>query len=425
MPADLDNRMTLLTMDPLATSEEESRLAARRYESLSTYLSQDPAKALEGTRVVVVGGGVIGLMSALYLTRAGARVEVFESQSLGAAASGRNAGGIYAFGRAIEEVALARVSMDLWEQLTVQGIETQFNRAGHAIVALSGHERKLLEAARRHYELAGLPVELLTPQETSKLLPGVTPSNEGALLGTTDAQGYPFTAFSSIVAELRAAGTAIHDHCPVQVLFEKAGEVRGVRSALGVTEADHVILCTGPWLRSFSDSAGCDLPVGPRRSQIMVTERIAGMDGLPFVSGNRVYARRTHAGNIMVGGGGPWEQSGYDVTNSYQALSFLGRQMSELFPGLAGVPMIRAFAGTVELTADHLPLFGAAPTMDRLWISAGYNGHGFGLSAAMGRLIVELIRSQIAREAVPAAVSAVVGMFHPGRFNGADGSEKK
>jgi sarcosine oxidase subunit beta len=232
MPVALENRLTMLSMDPLATTEEESALAASDYANLTAHLTTDTAGTMAGQRAVVVGGGVIGLMTALYLTRAGAQIELFEAQSLGAAASGRNAGGIYAFGRAIGEVALARSSMDLWEDLSAGGIDSHFQRPGHAMIALNDHERSLLDMAERHYALAGLPTRMLSPEEAVTMLPGVAPDNAGALMGTTDGQGYPFTAVSSIIAELRAAGAVIHDHCPVQSVIERGGQARGVRSEL-------------------------------------------------------------------------------------------------------------------------------------------------------------------------------------------------
>jgi glycine/D-amino acid oxidase-like deaminating enzyme len=218
-----------------------------------------------------------------------------------------------------------------------------------------------------------------------------------------------------VLAELRTRGAAIHDHSPVTSVVETHGRATGVRWSAGVVEADHVVLAAGPWMSTFAEAAGCGPDVRPRRSQLMVTERVAGLENLPFISGNRVYARRTHAGNILVGGGGPWEELGYNVTTSSAALSFLGKHMSELFPALAGVPVLRAFAGTVELTADHLPLFGPAPALENLWISAGYNGHGFGLSAAMGRLMLELIRAHAQGGAVSAAVTALTATFDPSR----------
>jgi sarcosine oxidase subunit beta len=60
--------------------------------------------------------------------------------------------------------------------------------------------------------------------------------------------------------------------------------------------------------------------------------------------------------------------------------------------------------------------------MEGLWISAGYNGHGFGLCAAMGRLTVDLIRSGSDGVPLPAAVSAVLGGFGPDRFNARQGN---
>jgi sarcosine oxidase, subunit beta len=414
--ADDENRMTLLSMDPLATSDRDSKAAADHYRDVVAVVDGRPASTLAGARVAVVGGGVIGLMSALYLSRAGASVHLFEAQSLGAAASGRNAGGIYAFGRAIEEVALARLSMQLWEQLQADGVHAQFHRAGHAIAARNDRELELLKTAQRHYELAELPVTMLSPCETSKLLPGISPENAGALMGTTDAQGYPFTAVASLLSMLHANGASIHDHCPVDAVVERNGRAVGVHSSLGVTEADHVLLCTGPWTNRFVEAEPRVSSVRPRRSQLMVTERVPGIDPFPFVSGNGFYARRTHAGNLLIGGGGPWEENGYNVTSSSHAMSFLGARMTELFPGLAGVPVIRAFAGTVELTPDHLPLLGAAPSMENLWISAGYNGHGFGLSAAAGRLVVELLQARHNDTQVPEAIAPLVRDLKPARF---------
>lgn len=90
--------------------------------------------------------------------------------------------------------------------------------------------------------------------------------------------------------------------------------------------------------------------------------------------------------------------------------------MTEMFPGLARVPIIRAFAGTVELTPDHYPLLGRVPGTAGLWVSAGYNGHGFGLSAAAGRLFAELLGYDLAGQEVPAALSDAVRGYDPARF---------
>ena len=388
---DRENRMTLLSIDPASTTVEQVRAAADEYHDLAATCAHDDRHTLDGSRCVVVGGGLVGLMTAVFLRRAGADVTVFEAKSFAAAASGRNAGGIYATGRAIDEVPLARASVDLWQRLTDEGHATHFRRDGHAIVAMTSYEAGILEAAHALYAAAGVTCELLLEDDVRRAIPGINPGAHAALVGTEDGQGYPLSTAPSLLAELRSRDAHIFDHTPVEEVIVEHGRARGVMTSTSSYNADHVVLCTGPWTARFSDIAGYELSVRPRRSQIMVTERVKAVDGMPFVSGNKVYARQTHEGNVLAGAGGPWETDGYDVSTTYQALGLISSHLQSLFPVLGPTPVMRAFAGTVELTPDHLPLLGPSGTVDRLWISAGYNGHGFGLSALAGRLLAAYI----------------------------------
>lgn len=410
------NRMTLLSMDPLRTSSAEVTRARRDYETLTAELAAGKPDALGEARVAVVGGGIVGLMSAYFAAAAGADVQVYEAKALGGAASGRNAGGIYAGGRDMGEVALARVSMDLWEALGERGMDVKFRRRGHTIVALNATELSLLRKAAELYISAGMHVELKEGAEAVAELPFVTPKLAGGLFSPDDGQGYPFTAVAALRDEIRRLGGEVYAHLPVRALLAERGQVNGVRTALGDHRADAVLLAAGPWTAGFGEEVGARLPVAPRRSQLTVSERLPVHDDFPFVSGNRVYARQTHAGNVLIGGGGPWEENGYATTTTRKALSVYGTYMTEMFPGLARVPIIRAFAGTVELTPDHYPLLGRVPGSAGLWVSAGYNGHGFGLSAAAGRLFAELLGYDLAGQEVPATLSDALRGYDPARF---------
>lgn len=409
------NNMTLLTMKPLETSDEQARRARSDYAGVSAALREPITGTLAGVRLAIVGGGIVGLVTALYACRAGAAVELFEAKSLGGAASGRNAGGIYANGRDMGEVALARVSMELWAELDADGLDVKFRRRGHTIVALNDYECSLLERAEELYALAGMPVALERGAAAVAQLPFVTPRLAGALFSPADGQGYPFTAVTSVRDAIRAAGGVIHEHTPVVEVLQRGGRAVGVRTARGRHDADQVLLATGPWTQLVGDQLGVHLPVRPRRSQLTVTERLSASN-FPFVSGNRVYARQTHAENILIGGGGPWEENGFHTETTRQALGIYGTFMTEMFPGLARTPIIRAFAGTVELTPDHYPLLGPVEEIPGLWVSAGYNGHGYGLSAAGGRLLVELLRHEHASTAVPDVVAAALTDYSPARF---------
>jgi sarcosine oxidase subunit beta len=411
-----ENKMLLLQINPEMQSLEECDRAAEQFVELDHYLSHSSATDLTGTHVAIVGGGLVGLMSGYFLLRAGATVSVFESRSFAASASGRNAGGIYAFGRAISEVALGRISMNLWEQLDRDGIVTHFDRPGHAIVAMNDYEYSLLEQSLEFYVRAGLPTALLDQQAVRKRLPGVSPEARGALVGTTDGVGYPFSAVNALLDALHAGGARLEKNTPVREIVSQDGRAIGVRTDPGFVAADHVLIAAGPWTHSFSEDVGLDLKVHARRSQMLVTDRVSNMGHFPFVSGNRIYARQTHEGHILLGGGGAWEKLGYDVANTEYALGFITQHTAELFPVLADVPVIRAFAGTVELTPDHLPLFGRIPTLNNVSVSSGYHGHGFGLSASMGRLAPELIHSIQQDSELAAPVAELAADFNPTRF---------
>lgn len=411
-----ENRMTLLTLDPLSTDLEQGDRALRDYHAVTEALESSPLEGLDGVRVLIVGGGIVGLMSAYYASKAGAQVTVLESRALGGAASGRNAGGIYANGRDIGEVALARVSMDLWEELGESGLDVKFRRKGHTIVAMNGYELSLLKRAREIYERAGVPGEVLEGSAAAAELPLVNPGIAGAMFSPADAQGYPFTATTSLRKAAIAQGCQIETFAHVEKLIERNGKITGVATANKNYEADIVLIAAGPWTAEFGKQVGVELPVRPRRSQLTATERLPVEGDFPFVSGNRVYARQTHADNILIGGGGPWEENGYHTTTTRQALDVYGTYMTEMFPGLARVPIIRAFAGTVELTPDHYPLLGAVPGAPGLWVSAGYNGHGFGLSAAAGRMFAELLKHEVHGTEAPQALLDALIDYAPGRF---------
>lgn len=411
-----ENRMTLLSLDPLTTDLDQGDRAKRDYESVSAALKSTATDALSDTHIVIVGGGIVGFMSAYYATLSGAKVTLVESKAFGGAASGRNAGGIYANGRDIGEVALARVSMDLWAELDDNGLDVKFRRRGHTIVALNATELSLLRRAKDIYTRAGMPVELREGPEAASELPFVNPGLAGALFSPADGQGYPFTSITSLRDAVRARGGTVLSYTEVGSLIRSGDRVTGIRTSRGDIHGDHVLIAAGPWTSQFGEQVGANLPVRPRRSQLTATERLDFAGDFPFVSGNRVYARQTHAGNILIGGGGAWEENGYHTTTTRKALSVYGKYMTEMFPGLARVPIIRAFAGTVELTPDHYPILGAVPGAPGLWVSAGYNGHGFGLSAAAGRLFTELLSHERSQTPVPQSLVGALADYSPLRF---------
>jgi sarcosine oxidase subunit beta len=192
---------------------------------------------------------------------------------------------------------------------------------------------------------------------------------------------------TSLLKYLKGHGTAVINYCEVLDFKINNKSIDCVITEKGNYQSDAYLFCCGPWTTEICKMLNEQIVVVPRRSQILVSEIVNKRRIHPFVTGNSLYLRQTHTGNILFGGGGSWETNGFDVSNTNYALEFLSSRFLELFPNYRNKQLIRAFAGTVELTEDHLPYFGKLNTLDNAFISAGYNGHGYGMSAVMGKLM--------------------------------------
>ena len=340
-------------------------------------------------------------MAAYFLQKNGFDVTILERKSFGAAASGRNGGGVLALGRELREIPFARLAIEIWDALELDGIDTKFVRSGNVMVARNETEKQKLLAAHDLYQASGLTVKILSANEMKTIVPDIFPQINMGLLSETDAQSYPFTTIKSIISYLKENGVKVIDHCEVYEFKTNQQEIEYASTNKGNYQSDAYLFCAGPWTTELCNKINEKIPVLPRRSQILVTEIMKKRKIHPFVAGNSIYLRQTHAGNILFGGGGPWETNGYDVSNTNFAIEFLTKRFIEIFPGYRNKQLIRAFAGTVELTRDHLPYFGKINSWDNAFISAGYNGHGYGMSAVMGKLMAKSLSNHFAGKVNP------------------------
>lgn len=414
-----ENRLTLLDLAVDEITPEDAKAMDAVYHELHRFLIEMflPKMTKPAPHLVVIGGGIIGIMLAYYASRLGLAVSVVERSGFGLGASGRNGGGVLTLGRTLKEVPLMRVSLDLWESLADSGIQTHFVRSGHLMVARNELEVKRLAQAQKLYQAAGLTTQLLDNPQLLQLIPDLHPELKGGLYCPTDAQSYPFTTIRSLMQSLKAKGVQLIRDCMVTDFQVKNNRVVSVVTDQGAIKGDLFTICTGPWVEWVEKALGLSIPITPRRSQIMVTEIFEKRRVNPFVSGNQLYLRQTHAGNLLYGGGGPWEESGFQIHNTMFAITHLAQRLVELFPSYQTKQLIRAFAGTVEITPDHLPIVGQIPGLENLYLSAGYHGHGYGISAVMGKLVAQILSSHATdRPVIPPAIESFIRSFDLQRF---------
>lgn len=100
--------------------------------------------------------------------------------------------------------------------------------------------------------------------------------------------------------------------------------------------------------------------------------------------------RQTQAGNLIVGGGGAWEELGFGHGTSFPSLHRFVARGLDLLPALARTSVLRTWAGTLDITPDGAPLVGPAPGLPGLILSAGFSGHGFALGPGAGEAAARL-----------------------------------
>lgn len=382
-----EDLLTMLALNPKEETRKNADEAIHNYKVLDRFIYKKRPKKLN-ERVVIIGGGIVSLMTANYLLDYGFQVTIIEKRSIGTAASGRNGGAVMLLGRELLEVPFAKHSIKLWGNLGNEGINTQFERPGHLMVAQNEIELERLIASYHFYLLAGVNVQLLEYDEMKQHVSDLNPEVKLGLFCSEDAQSYPFTTIQSLISKITDAGGEIITNEEVTEFDIVNDEIKQVTTnKLRKVIGDYFILAAGPWSESLAEIINEKIKIRPRRSQLMVTEIVKDRVIKPFFTGNGFYSRQTPYGNILYGGGGPWEIDGYNVKNTNYGIELLATRFTEMFPNFDSLNLIRSFAGTVEITPDFVPCFGRLVYAKNGFVSAGYNGHGYGLSAIMGKLM--------------------------------------
>jgi sarcosine oxidase subunit beta len=276
------------------------------------------------------------------------------------------------------------------------GVDFQLRKSGSVEIAqISAQWDHMVERCQIERD-AGAGPELLDMQETRKLMPAVTEEIYGSKYTRSSGHVWPFALVDGFANTAARLGAELRTHTPVAKILEHSGRAHGVELLDGSrVHADEVVIATN----SYTPLLLRQLPKGaivPARGQILATEPVAPI--IPLTWGNnfdKEYGRQVPGGPIICGGFRRLdEQEGlglYEERVTLPVISGIGKRLTGLFPALAGVRVVRAWAGIMGFTPDGLPLVGRTKMMDGLSIVAGFNGGGFSWGAINGQIIADEI----------------------------------
>jgi sarcosine oxidase subunit beta len=348
--------------------------------------------------VVIVGGGLMGLSAAFHLRRAdpGVAVTVFERARVGAAASGASAAGVRAMGRDPAERALALESLRRWPELDreLEG-ETRYRRDGGLRVALDDIAWAAAPAWVGEQRADGVPLETVGERAMRGLAPGLSPSCLGGVFSPIDGQAEAMPTVLAFAAAARRLGARLEDGVGTRRLIVEHGRVVAAERVDGSRVAcDVTIVAAGAWSADLLAEHGVHLRLETRALQMLLTA--PAPKALAQVLGcfDRTLSLKQLAdGSYLIGGGWPALITD-EAANWWEVLDDSVRASREIagavYPATAAVPLARSWAGLEAFTPDGLPLLGPVPGIDGLFVAAGFCGHGFALSPAVGDILARL-----------------------------------
>jgi glycine/D-amino acid oxidase-like deaminating enzyme len=360
-----------------------------------------PALSSDGEAdVAVIGGGILGLSTALALAQAGQRAVVLEAAEIGAGASGRNGGLVVpslprvgpdeVLSRMGDERGAAFIRLVLSAPAEVATLIVRFSidcgftqngwlNPAHGPAMVAGLERRL--AAWQRF---GSPATLLSRAEAQQRIGSA--SYHGAIADPTGGHLNPLAYTRGLARAAAASGAGVHEHSAVASV-QRQGDRWRLSTASGSLLADRVVQATNAQPPGVTGSEAASRGTVPLTVYELATEMLppsvrAGIlpldEAMSDTRNNLFACCIDDTGRIVTGGMAPLTQLG--ATHWLQP--FLARRLARLFPQLGEVRFDYVWSGRASLTADFLPrLFQPGPDW---YVPFTCNGRGVALSTATG-----------------------------------------
>lgn len=359
----------------------------------------------QGYDAIVIGAGVVGATSALALTNAGLKVLVVDRGNIASGTTSAGEGNILVSDKEPgPELELALRSRDAWFEINEDvGGGFELEAKGGVVVARSEAGVKGLFGLTAKQLTVGIQVQNLQVQELRELEPNLSHAITNGAFYPQDSQCQPMLATAVIFKAVKDRGGELLSGTNVLAIEVSDGSVRGINTNQGIFYAPIIVNAAGTWAGGVAELAGSSLPIAPRRGFILVSvptkklvfhkvydsEYVANVSSGEADLQSSAVVENTQAGNILIGASR--ERVGFKQGIDYSVLRILTRQAIELFPILADLQLLRAYAGFRPYAPDHLPVIGQDPLIKGLWHNAGHEGAGIGLAPASAQLIVDAI----------------------------------
>lgn len=342
--------------------------------------------------VVVVGAGIMGASCAYQLATRGLRVAVIDALSgPGEGSTGRSFASVRSQWSDPLNIEISWRSIQQYRDFEKDyGISVGYRPSGYMFLVpdnLWDHQVEVVKLQREH----GVPVEILTLDEAQNKTPFEVDGIGGVTWGPADGVVDPLGVTKAYLGLAREAGAVVCLKHKV-VTVQRSGGRWHVETDRGSFESEYIVNAAGGWSGEVAALAGLDLPVSHSRRCIFSTGALRDFTPVPMTvdMGSGAYLR-SEGDRVLFALGNAQEPAGLNLSVDWDWFETVMERLCERFPWLAELSMDDrgAWAGTYEVTPDHLPILGRSTQADG-WLNAcGFSGHGVMQAPMIGLLTAE------------------------------------
>ena len=349
--------------------------------------------------VIVVGAGVVGCSIAFHLSRAGAKVRVFDKGGICAGMSARSGALVRMHYTFRPEAELARRSLDYFQNWAeMVGGRCGFVRTGFAVV-VDEHNTERLRANVAMLQSVGVDTRIVTPDELKQIEPAAY-VDDVALAAIEPQSGYadPIATTESLADAARRHDAKFVLNSAIAQVVNRNGRAVGVVDSSGHThEADAVCVVAGPWTDTLLAPLGVKIGIRAERAQIAFFKRPPQLRHSVYIDTIAGSYFRPHGDDLTLAGLGGWkpepdaDPDQFRESNDDDFVVAVRKRLAKRITSLADAAYAHGHAGIYDVSPDSRAVMGAVPGVAGLFVAAGFSGTGFKTAPAVGASMAELI----------------------------------
>jgi len=368
--------------------------------------------------VLIIGSGIIGSAIAYFLSKEKINVGVIEKGNIGEETSSACDGLVFLQSKKPGiSLRLALESIHILKQL--QGEferDIEYEQKGGLVIINSEVENNVFKQKVKQLQEIGLDVQLLDRKRTLKIEPFLSKEILGSTYCRFDGSINPIALTLAFAETAIKSGINFYHSTEIEdFIYENKHIVGVISNKQEKFFAEKIVLAAGIYSNKILSKINIQLPIKPRRGQVIVSEPIAPLLNHAILSGRYLAAKlfpeilqdlsdpfnkigiglvieQTKSGNLLIGSTREFVGENKEVT--FQGIEYILKHATSIIPSLKDINVIRTFSGLRPYTIDGLPIISKLTPYDNLIVATGHEGDGITLSAITGKLVKQMVMEE-------------------------------